>query len=171
MLKAMRGGQRWLTGLFIVALGGVFVFFLVPGMGRQSGPSAGSLIEVGSYRFGISQFEAERARRVEQYEQALGDQFDAAALADQLNDITAQVLVERAILADEATELGMGMFMAVGKGSANAPRFIALRNKPGLAAHAGDEEEDEDAPERHDEEGGQPALAAPHCLEHACSSP
>jgi peptidyl-prolyl cis-trans isomerase D len=107
MLKAMRGGQRWLTGLFIVALGGVFVFFLVPGMGRQTGPAAGSLIEAGSYRFGVPQFEAERARRVAQYEQVLGDQFDATALTDQLNDITAQVLIERAILADEASEIGL----------------------------------------------------------------
>jgi peptidyl-prolyl cis-trans isomerase D len=107
MLKAMRGGQRWLTGLFIVALGGVFVFFLVPGMGRQSGPSGGALIEVGSYRFGVSQFEAERARRVTQYEQALGEQFDATALADQLNEITAGVLVERAILAEEASKIGL----------------------------------------------------------------
>jgi peptidyl-prolyl cis-trans isomerase D len=107
MLKAMRGSQRWLTGFFIVALGGVFVFFLVPGMGRQSGPGAGALIEVGSHRFDRSQFEAERARRVAQYEQALGDQFDAVALADQLNDITAGALVERAILADEASKLGL----------------------------------------------------------------
>jgi peptidyl-prolyl cis-trans isomerase D len=103
----MRGSQRWLTALFIVALGGVFVFFLVPGMGRQSGPAAGSLIEVGSYRFGVPQFEAERARRVAQYEQALGDQFDASALADQINEITGQVLVERAILAQEAGEIGL----------------------------------------------------------------
>jgi len=107
MLKAMRGGQRWLTGFFIVALGGVFVFFLVPGMGRQARPSSGALIEVGSYRFGVPQFEAERARRVAQYEQALGDQFDAKQLADQLNEITAGVLIERAILADEATRIGL----------------------------------------------------------------
>ncbi|MBW2288586.1 MAG: peptidylprolyl isomerase [Deltaproteobacteria bacterium] len=107
MLKAMRGSQRWLTGFFIVALGGVFVFFLVPGMGQQSGPSGGTLIEVGSYRFGVPQFEAERARRVAQYEQALGDQFDANLLGDQLNEITAGVLVERAILADEAGKIGI----------------------------------------------------------------
>jgi peptidyl-prolyl cis-trans isomerase D len=107
MLKAMRGGQRWLTAFFIVALGGVFVFFLVPGMGQQSGPGGGALIEVGPYRFSVPQFEAERSRRVSQYEQALGDQFDANALADQLNEITAGVLVERAILADEADKLGL----------------------------------------------------------------
>ena len=88
----------------------------------RSGSSA--LIEVGSYRFGVSEFEAERARRVAQYEQALGDQFDADALADQLNDLTGRVLVERAILADEATRIGL----VVAKGEVertilNSPSF------------------------------------------------
>jgi len=129
MLKAMRGSQRWLTGFFIVALGGVFVFFLVPGMGQQSGPSGGALIEVGSYRFSRSQFEAERARRVDQYEQALGDQFDANALAEQLNEITAGVLVERAILADGASEFGLVVAKAeVERAILQSPSF---RNEDG----------------------------------------
>lgn len=107
MLRTIREGQRWLTAVFVIALGGVFVFFLVPGMQGQGGPSAGSVIEVGPYRFGVSQFEAERSRRVAQYEEALGDQFDASALADTLNEVTAQALVERAILAMEAKKLGI----------------------------------------------------------------
>jgi peptidyl-prolyl cis-trans isomerase D len=106
MLKTIREGQRWLTALFIIVIGGVFVFFLVPGMGRR-GPSGGSVVEVGPHLFGISQFEAERARRAAQYENTLGDQFDAAALEDTLNQITAQVLVERSILAQEAEKLGL----------------------------------------------------------------
>jgi peptidyl-prolyl cis-trans isomerase D len=106
MLKAIREGQRWMTGLFVVAIGGVFVFFLVPGMGRQ-GPSGGAVVEVGPYRFGVREFEAERARRVDQYREALGDEFDAAALEDTLNDLTVQVLIERSILAQEAEKLGL----------------------------------------------------------------
>jgi len=107
MLKSIRSGQRWLTGLFVIAIGGVFVFFLVPGMGRQRGPSAGAVVEVGPYRFGVSQFEAERARRVARYEEAMGDQFDAAALEDSFNQLAAQALVEQSILAQEATKLGL----------------------------------------------------------------
>jgi peptidyl-prolyl cis-trans isomerase D len=106
MLKTIREGQRWLTALFVIAIGGVFVFFLVPGMGRQ-GPSGGAVVEVGPYRFGVREFEAERARRAAQYEEALGDEFDAAALEDTLNDLTAQVLIERSILAQEAENLGL----------------------------------------------------------------
>jgi len=106
MLRTIREGQRWLTAIFVAAIGGVFVFFLVPGMGRR-GPSGGAVLEVGPYSFGVFEFEAERARRVAQYEEALGDEFDASALEDTLNDLTAQVLIERSILALEAQKLGL----------------------------------------------------------------
>jgi peptidyl-prolyl cis-trans isomerase D len=106
MLRTIREGQRWLTALFVAAIGGVFVFFLVPGSGRR-GPSGGAVVEVGPYRFGVREFESERARRVQQYEQALGDEFDASALDETLNDLTAQVLIERSILAQEAEKLGL----------------------------------------------------------------
>jgi peptidyl-prolyl cis-trans isomerase D len=65
------------------------------------------VVEVGPYRFGVREFEAERARRVDQYREALGDEFDAAALEDTLNDLTVQVLIERSILAQEAEKLGL----------------------------------------------------------------
>ena len=65
------------------------------------------------------------------------------------NDVTPEVLADEASeLArvhgleltvfgpDEAEQLGMGMFMSVGKGSANPPRFIVLRNKPELERDA-----------------------------------
>jgi len=106
MLRIIREGQRWLTGLFIVALGGVFVFFLVPGQG-QVGPSAGALIEVGDYRFGVMEFENERERQAERYRELLGDQFDADQLEDALNEVAARALVERAVLALEAQKLGL----------------------------------------------------------------
>jgi len=106
MLRSIREGQRWLTGLFVLALGGVFVFFLVPGMGRR-GPAGGAIIEVGPDRFGVREFEAERERRIQQYQEALGDKFDASALEDTINELTARVLIERAILAQEAAKLGL----------------------------------------------------------------
>ena len=107
MLKTIRGGQRWLTGLFIVALGGVFVFFLVPGMGQQTGPSGGALVEVGDYRFNLSQFEIEREGLAARYQEALGDEFNSVALAETLNEGAARSLIERAILAQEASKLGL----------------------------------------------------------------
>jgi peptidyl-prolyl cis-trans isomerase D len=110
MLKAIREGQqRWLTALIIIAVGGIFAVFLVPGMGRRRGPSAGAVVEVGPYRFGVREFEAERARRVEQYQEALGDQFDPTAYEDTINDLTVQVLIERSILAEEGAKLGFAV--------------------------------------------------------------
>jgi len=106
MLRIIREGQRWITGLFILAVGGVFVFFMVPGQ-RRAGPSGGALIEVGDYRFGVPEFENERERRAEQYREMLGDQFDANALDDVLNEVAARSLIERAILAIEASDLGL----------------------------------------------------------------
>jgi leucyl aminopeptidase len=52
-------------------------------------------------------------------------------LADEASDLARAHGLELTVLGpEEAAELGMGMFMAVGKGSANPPRFIALRNRP-----------------------------------------
>jgi leucyl aminopeptidase len=52
-------------------------------------------------------------------------------LADEASDVARQFGMQLTVLGpEEATKLGMGMFMAVGRGSANQPRFIALRNQP-----------------------------------------
>jgi len=54
-------------------------------------------------------------------------------LADEASDLARQHGLELTVLGpEEAEKLGMGMFMAVGKGSANPPRFIVLRSKPEL---------------------------------------
>jgi leucyl aminopeptidase len=54
-------------------------------------------------------------------------------LADEASDVARQFGMELTIFGpEEAAEMGMGMFMAVGKGSSNQPRFIALRNEPDL---------------------------------------
>ncbi len=58
-------------------------------------------------------------------------------LADEASDLAREHDLELTVLGpDEAEKLGMGMFTAVGKGSANPPRFIALRSKPGLERDA-----------------------------------
>ncbi|MGD8682525.1 MAG: M17 family peptidase N-terminal domain-containing protein, partial [Chloroflexota bacterium] len=51
-------------------------------------------------------------------------------LADEASDLARAHDLELTVFGpDEARELGMGMFLAVGRGSDNPPRFIALRNK------------------------------------------
>jgi len=108
MLKSIREGQqRWLKAFIIVAVAGIFAVFLVPGMTRRGGPSGGAVLEVGPYHFGIREFEMEREQREARYREVMGDQFDAAALDDTLNELTLQVLIERSILAEEAEKLGL----------------------------------------------------------------
>ena len=52
-------------------------------------------------------------------------------LADEAGDLAKAHGLELTIFGpEEAERLGMGMFVAVGRGSANPARFIALRNKP-----------------------------------------
>ncbi len=52
-------------------------------------------------------------------------------LADEASDLAKAHGLELTVFGpEEAEQLGMGMFMAVGRGSDNPPRFIALRNEP-----------------------------------------
>ncbi len=107
MLKFIRGGQRWLTALFVVGVGGVFVFFLGLGGPLSGGGAGGSVVEVGHYQFGLREFERVRESRARFYQEQLGEEFDARALADTLDTLAARELVEQALLAIEAEQLGL----------------------------------------------------------------
>ena len=52
-------------------------------------------------------------------------------LADEASDVARQFGMRLTVIGpEEAASMGMGMFMAVGRGSSNQPRFIALRSEP-----------------------------------------
>jgi peptidyl-prolyl cis-trans isomerase D len=108
MLKFIRRGQRWVTALFVVAIGGAFVFFIGLG-GPLTGPSGGALIEVGPYRFGLREFERSRAQREQSFQEQLGDQYDAKAVEDMLIDLAARDLIDRAVMALAAQDLGIAV--------------------------------------------------------------
>jgi peptidyl-prolyl cis-trans isomerase D len=108
MLRFLRKGQRWLTALFVAAVGLVFAIFIGIGAPLQRG-RGDAVVGVGPHRFGLADFERERAQREEQYREALGEQFDAKALSDSLDALTAQVLANRALLALEAERLGLAV--------------------------------------------------------------
>ncbi|MDH3521570.1 MAG: peptidylprolyl isomerase [Myxococcales bacterium] len=106
MLRILRGGQRWLTALFIVAIGGVFVFFLGLG-GPLSGRSEKTLVEVGPYRFGAAEFERVRSRIATAVQGQMGEGYNERELAETLDGLAARELVDTALLALAAEDLGL----------------------------------------------------------------
>jgi peptidyl-prolyl cis-trans isomerase D len=111
MLDALRGGQRWITSLIIGVIGLVFVLYLglrSPLTRSHSGPG-GAVVSVGPYHFGFREFERTRARREAAIQEQLGDQYDAKALADTLDQIAAREMVDRALLALAAQDLGLSV--------------------------------------------------------------
>lgn len=107
MLDVIRRGQRWVTAIFVVGIGGVFVFYLGGGGGIQRGGD--TLIQVGEIRIDNYEFGRFRDQQEERYREALGDQFDARKYRDTLDDLTSRLLVERAIMALEAEALGLSV--------------------------------------------------------------
>jgi peptidyl-prolyl cis-trans isomerase D len=108
MLRILRSGQRWLTAILVLGIGTVFVVFL----GLQGGPSnystSGShVVKVGPFEFGVPEFERVRERREAAIQEELGDQFDARAMRDTLDNLAARELVETALLALAADDLGI----------------------------------------------------------------
>jgi peptidyl-prolyl cis-trans isomerase D len=108
MLDSLRGGQRWIVTVIIGGIALIFVLFLGLQGPLRTG-SASSVVTVGPYQFGFREFERARARREAALQQQLGDQFDARALADTLDQITARELVDRALLALEASDMGLSV--------------------------------------------------------------
>jgi leucyl aminopeptidase len=75
----------------------------------------------------------EGGNRTRRLAQRAGNDVSPEVLADEASDVARQFDMELTVLGpEEAAEMGMGMFMAVGRGSSNQPRFIALRTKPSV---------------------------------------
>jgi peptidyl-prolyl cis-trans isomerase D len=106
MLKILRGGQRWLTALFVIGIGGVFVFFLGLG-GPLSGRSQARIVQVGPHSFGLREFERVRSRREAAVREQFGDAYDARNLADTLDNLAMRELVDTGLLALAAEDLGL----------------------------------------------------------------
>jgi len=106
VLETLRRGQRWLTGLFVLAVGAVFIFFIGLG-GPLRGRQDTTIVQVGPYEYGRDVFERVRERREAQIQEGLGDGYDARAMRDTLDQLTVQTLVDRALLSLEAEALGL----------------------------------------------------------------
>ncbi len=107
MLETLRRGQRWLTGLFVLVVGGVFVMFIGLGGPLRGRHAASTLVKVGPFEYGRETFERVRERREQQIRDEAGEGYDARAMRDTLDQLTVQTLVDRALLSLEAEKLGL----------------------------------------------------------------
>jgi peptidyl-prolyl cis-trans isomerase D len=108
MLQILRRGQRWILSLVILVIGFAFVFFLGGGSVQSPfGPSAKVAVAAGDREFDFREWDRTREAIVNDYRRALGESFDPEAARDVLDQMTANRLVSRAILAAEAERLGL----------------------------------------------------------------
>ena len=101
MLESFRRGQRWLTGIFIAVIGGVFVFFL--GLGgplQQGGPSADFVVQIDDIAIDRFDFERVREAQEDRMRDALGADFNERSSRAYLDQQTLRGVVEQAILAE-----------------------------------------------------------------------
>jgi peptidyl-prolyl cis-trans isomerase D len=106
MLRILRSGRRWLTALLVAGVGVVFVVFLGI-QGPMDFASSQRLVKVGPLEFGAAEFERVRERREQMIQSELGDRYDARALRETLDNLAARELVEVALLALAAGDMGM----------------------------------------------------------------
>ena len=71
------------------------------------------------------------SNRTRKLAQRAANDVSPEVLADEASDVAKQFGMDLTVFGpEEAAEKGMRLFMAVGRGSANQPRFISLRNRP-----------------------------------------
>jgi peptidyl-prolyl cis-trans isomerase D len=111
MLDVLRRGQRWIMPIILVGIGVPFAVYF----GAQSGPGAGQALSSGvAIRLGdrsISTADVRRAldAQLQQYREALGDQFDERAATSFLVNSAASMLLRDALLAHLGEEMGLSV--------------------------------------------------------------
>ena len=100
MLDVIRKGQRWLTALFVVGIGSVFVVYM--GFGSPLQPAGDAIVTAGHFQIGPQEFLRSRQSMEQRFRDAFGESFDADKLSETIDNNTAVELQQRAILALEA---------------------------------------------------------------------
>ncbi len=107
MLKVLRQGQRWIMGIVVLVVGGVFAAFVGVGGPLFRGRPGDAVVVVDGQRFGSRELLRARAQQEDEAKRILGDSFDPRAMGTQLDVMAANSLVQTGILAREAKQMGM----------------------------------------------------------------
>jgi peptidyl-prolyl cis-trans isomerase D len=111
MLDVLRRGQRWIMPVILVGIGVPFAVYFGAQGATNSGPAlaSGTAIRLGERT--ISTLDVQRAleAQVQQYRQALGDQFDEKSALPYLVNTAASMMLRDALLAHLGEELGLSV--------------------------------------------------------------
>jgi peptidyl-prolyl cis-trans isomerase D len=111
MLDVLRRGQRWIMPVILVGIGVPFVVYF----GAQGATSSGQALDSGTaIRLGdrtISTRDVQRALegQLQQYRQALGDQFDERSAMPFLVNTAASMMLRDALLAHLGEQMGLSV--------------------------------------------------------------
>ena len=108
MLELLRRSHRYFIGGVIFAIAGVFVAYLgLGGPGKLRSEERGAIVELGSRRYSLADLQRVRDDQERNLRDSLGETFDAKAASQYLDQISADQLIQRAVLASEAERVGL----------------------------------------------------------------
>jgi len=108
MLEMLRRTHRYVVGAVVALIGGVFVAYLgLGGPGAGPGAEQGVIVELGDRRYFLSDLQRVRSDQEQRLRDSLGQAFDARAAGQYLDQMAADQIVQRAVLASEAERIGL----------------------------------------------------------------
>ena len=111
MLDQIRKRQRWLTVIFIFAIGIVFVFFLGLGGSQPGGGSttvgADIVVELDDMQIQRSDFLRVRAQQEARIKATLGQQYDPSSFSSFLDSQALGAIVNNVVMSQSALDLGL----------------------------------------------------------------
>jgi len=108
VLQLLRRSHRYVVGVIVVILAGVFIAYLgLRGPASRGGREEGTVVRLGERRYYLTDLQRVRDDQEQRLRDSLGQGFDAKAAGQYLDQIAADQLIQRAVLASEAERIGL----------------------------------------------------------------
>lgn len=108
MLELLRRSHRYFIGAIVFLIAGVFIAYLgLGGPGNKGGPDQSAIVQVGERRYFLGDLQRVREDQEQRLRESLGAAFDSRAAGQYLDQLSADQLIQRAVLASEAERVGL----------------------------------------------------------------
>jgi peptidyl-prolyl cis-trans isomerase D len=108
MLELLRRSHRYFVAAVVVLLAGVFVAYLgLGGPGAGGAAEQGAIVQLDDRRYFLTDLQRVREDQEERLRESLGQAFDPKAAGAYLDQLSADQLIQRAVLASEAERIGL----------------------------------------------------------------